>query len=87
MAEKAEKKEKLFEVRLKRGKLPTVKGKEPISGVIYQRGGFQFTMEKDFHVVSESELSKFNLAKHRTFASEPVVYEIDPMLTVREVSG
>lgn len=87
MAEKAEKKEKLFEVKLKRGKLPTVKGKEPESGVIYQRGGFQFTMEKDYHVVTEAELEKFKLAKHRTFASEPVEFEIDQMLVVREVSG
>ena len=87
MAEKAQPKEKKFEVRLKRVKMPTVGGKQPASGVIYQRAGYQFTVEKDFHIVAESELQKFKLAKHRTFASDPVEYEIDPMLTVREVSG
>lgn len=78
--------EKMFEVRLKRVKPPTAQGKMPQSGVLYQRGGFRFTESQDFVIVSEAELEKFKIAKHRTFASEGIEYEIDPMLTVREVS-
>lgn len=84
-----EKKEKLFRVQLKPSfVIPVFKGK-PKEGVVYIRGGVQFLSEygegKSYHIVKESELEKFKMAKNQQFVNSPLEYQIDPNLVIEEV--
>lgn len=84
-----EKKEQLYRVQLKPSfKIPQHKG-QPKTGVLYIRGGFQFTDTygegQSYHLVTKADLEKFRLAKNTVFATDAVQYETDPNLVIEEV--
>jgi len=84
-----EKKEKLYRVQLRPSfVIPVFKGK-PKEGVVYIRGGVNFMSEygegKSYHIMKESELEKFKMAKNQQFANSPLIYELDPNLVAEEV--
>lgn len=84
-----EKKEKLFRVQLKPSfKIPQFKG-QPKTGVLYIRGGFQFTDQygegQSYHIVKESELKKFMMSQNTVHAIDTPEYGLDPNLVIEEV--
>lgn len=85
-----EKKEsKRYRVQLRPGfVIPQYKG-QPKTGILYIRSGYQFTDTygegQSYHIVSESELEKFKMAKNQQFVNSPLEYQIDPNLVIEEV--
>ena len=84
-----EKKEKQFRVQLKPNfVIPKYKG-QPKTGILYIRGGFKFTDTygegQSYHIVSESELEKFKMAKNQQFVNSPLEFGLDPNLVAEEV--
>ena len=78
---------KWYEVRLSPAfKKPLSKGELAKSGVIYKRGGVDFTIERDFVIVTEAELIKFYRPVPLRYATDPVRKELDSNLIKREIT-
>lgn len=88
--ETQEKKEpKKYRVQLKPGfVIPQYKG-QPKTGILYIRGGLQFTDTygegQSYHIVEESFLEKLKMAKNQQFINSPLIYELDKNLVIEEV--